>query len=149
MELFRQLSILRQSRDGDWLNVIHYSDCDKNIINDSIVGQEISNSSKVAEYIDRSSTFIKLSNTNTMYGIDLNSNVDQDIGLHWTAPLTYQINISISLYNSELKKPMALWQDNELQKINETISPTKRFFRIGTTEVTIFEIIIAHYLNCL
>lgn len=52
-------------------------------------------------------------------------------------PLTYNVNISMTFYSSEhdAVTDLAMWQNGELKKHNQTISPSKRFFRIGTTEV--------------
>lgn len=51
--------------------------------------------------------------------------------------LTYLVNVSINFYSSEHEAAtdLAVWQSGELKKINQTISPSKKFFRIGTVEV--------------
>nr|QKN21273.1 ionotropic receptor [Bactrocera dorsalis] len=50
--------------------------------------------------------------------------------------LTYTPTININLYSSEhdAVTELAIWQNDNLRKINETISPPRRFFRIGTVE---------------
>lgn len=57
-------------------------------------------------------------------------------------PLTYRINVSISFYSSEHEAvtDLATYQNEEFKKINQTLSPAKRFFRIGTVEVKNSEI---------
>lgn len=71
----------------------------------------------------------------------LNNEVDDDDfdmgGLSPAPLLTYNINVSIGFYSTEheAKTDLAMWQSGELKKINQTLTPTKRFFRIGTAEV--------------
>lgn len=51
--------------------------------------------------------------------------------------LTYSPTININLYSSEHETAteLAIWQYGQLRKINQTLSPPRRFFRIGTVEV--------------
>lgn len=143
MDLFLHLSDLRRSKDGGWLNVIYDDNCDdkkKRLLNISALNASDHSSGhstniKILEYLENSSDFLKLYSMNSM--IAYNDNYD-DVG---TPLLSYQLNISISIYNSGMgnnnnnNNSMAIWQNNKLRKINETISPSKRFFRIGTAEV--------------
>ncbi|XP_004536655.1 glutamate [NMDA] receptor subunit 1 [Ceratitis capitata] len=50
--------------------------------------------------------------------------------------LTYSPTININLYSSEHETAteLAIWQYGQLRKINQTLSPPRRFFRIGTVE---------------
>nr|AOE48114.1 putative ionotropic receptor IR10 [Scaeva pyrastri] len=50
--------------------------------------------------------------------------------------ISYDLNMSISSFSNvpEDITNLALWQNGELKKINATINPAKRFFRIGTAE---------------
>ncbi|EDW00137.1 ionotropic receptor 25a [Drosophila grimshawi] len=50
--------------------------------------------------------------------------------------LTFVANISAGYYSSEheAKTDLATWLSGELRLVNETISPTRRFYRIGTAE---------------
>ncbi|XP_017869287.1 PREDICTED: uncharacterized protein LOC108617928 [Drosophila arizonae] len=50
--------------------------------------------------------------------------------------LTFVANISAGYYSSEheAKTDLAIWVSGTLRLLNETISPTRRFFRIGTAE---------------
>lgn len=50
--------------------------------------------------------------------------------------LSFVANISAGYYSSEheAKTDLAMWASGGLKLLNETISPTKRFFRIGTAE---------------
>ncbi|XP_064555995.1 uncharacterized protein Ir8a [Drosophila montana] len=50
--------------------------------------------------------------------------------------LSFVANISIGYYSSEheAKTDLAVWGAGELRLLNETISPSRRFFRIGTAE---------------
>ncbi|XP_053946392.1 glutamate receptor ionotropic, kainate 2 [Anastrepha ludens] len=50
--------------------------------------------------------------------------------------LTYSPTININFYSSEHEAvtDLAIWENDELRKINQTISPPMRFFRIGTVE---------------
>jgi len=51
--------------------------------------------------------------------------------------LTFAVNISAGYYSSEheAKTDLAAWSSvAEMRLLNETISPAKRFFRIGTAE---------------
>lgn len=72
--------------------------------------------------------------------------------------LTYSPTININLYSTEhdALTELAIWQNDNLRKINETISPPRRFFRIGTVEVcrsfprsVIPKLIDSHFHYCL
>lgn len=133
LELLRQLSNLRQSNDENLLNVQQYSNCENGIIKNNItVEEKLTNNMKLEDYIERFSRFIRVVSEKE----EMNSNIDSN-NINSIITLSYQINVTISIYKLEMdNEPMAIWQNNQLRKINETISPTKRFFRIGTSEVS-------------
>lgn len=100
--------------------------------NNITVEEKLSNNMKLEDYIQRFSRFIRVVSEKE----EINSNLDSN-NINSIITLSYQINVTISIYKLEMdNEPMAIWQNNQLRKINETISPTKRFFRIGTSEVS-------------
>lgn len=78
----------------------------------------------------------RLTNFMTFATVNQFNQFDEDVPR--IPPLTYVVNITITFYSSEHEAvtDLAVWQNGELKKQNQTISPAKRFFRIGTTEVT-------------
>ncbi|KAH8418908.1 hypothetical protein KR222_003807, partial [Zaprionus bogoriensis] len=53
-----------------------------------------------------------------------------------THHLTFVANISVGYYSNEheAKTELAVWSAGQLRLLNETVSPGRRFFRIGTAE---------------
>ncbi|XP_037938238.1 ionotropic receptor 25a isoform X2 [Teleopsis dalmanni] len=118
LEIFRSLTYLKQY-NMDWLNPL-YIDCNET---------EVINPYKLDLL-----THLDLQYFLTFSTVPV---VDNEILEEFIPPmLTYNVNVSINFYSSEHEAvtDLALWQNGELRKINETISPAKRFFRIGMTE---------------
>jgi len=63
--------------------------------------------------------------------------------------LSYSLNVDINVYSNKHEDvtDLANWRDGELKKINATITPAKRFFRIGVVEVNIILLKINHFFN--
>lgn len=110
----------------DWLEPMQNECNDTNTENDGI---DLSNF-QILDHL-RLSDFMTFATTNPLNQFD----EDGD-----TIPaITFTVNVSINFYSSEHEAvtDLAVWQNGQIKKINQTISPAKRFFRIGTTEVLI------------
>ncbi|XP_061390133.1 uncharacterized protein LOC133325374 [Musca vetustissima] len=122
LEIFRALIDIRQSNMG-WLEPIQM-DC-------NITDNELMEYHKDFDILDHFKTneFMTFSTIGSQNKFD--DEPDELI-----PPLTFVANVSITFYSSEHEAAtdLAVWQNGELKKINHTISPAKRFFRIGTTE---------------
>ncbi|XP_019892403.2 glutamate receptor ionotropic, kainate 1 [Musca domestica] len=120
LEIFRALIDIRQSR---WLEPI-LMDC-------NVTTSETMEYLKDFDILDH----FKLNDFMTFSPVNPENTFD-DERPEMIPPLSYSVNVSINFYSSEHEAvtDLAVWQNGEMKKINHTISPAKRFFRIGTTE---------------
>lgn len=122
MDIFRSLIDIRQS-NLDWLKPL---DLQCNSTSEES-GHLIAN----FEILDN----FRLTNFMSFASVNPSNQFEEEEEV--IPPLTFYVNMTITFYSSEHEAvtDLANWQNGELKKLNQTISPAKRFFRIGTTEV--------------
>ncbi|XP_065363023.1 ionotropic receptor 25a [Calliphora vicina] len=121
LEIFRSLIDIRQS-NLDWLKPLA-AECN-------------STSEEADPFISNFEILDHFRLTNFMSFATTNANNQFDDEVEVIPPLTYNVNMTITFYSSEhdAVTDLADWQNGELKKRIPTINPSKRFFRIGTTE---------------
>ncbi|XP_073830096.1 ionotropic receptor 8a [Musca autumnalis] len=122
LQIFRALIDIRQD-NVRWLEPIQI-DCNVTISDDAV---EYRNDFDILDHF-------KLNDFMTFSSVSSMNKFQEEF--ESIAPLIYNVNASITFYSSEHEAAtdLATWQNGELKKINHTISPAKKFFRIGTTE---------------
>uniref|UniRef100_A0A1A9UEK8 Ionotropic glutamate receptor C-terminal domain-containing protein n=1 Tax=Glossina austeni TaxID=7395 RepID=A0A1A9UEK8_GLOAU len=125
LDIFRSLIAVRQS-NLDWLEPI-LAECNETEHSDNSE-LEIRRNFDILDHFPLTNFMTLMTPDSPMQFED---EYDQII-----PSLTFMVNISINFYSTahEAVTDLAAWQNGELRKINETISPAKRFFRIGTAE---------------
>ncbi|XP_013108762.2 ionotropic receptor 25a [Stomoxys calcitrans] len=125
LEIFRALIDITQKNFG-WLEPMQ-RDC-----NGSYSSKELVEDNQYQEFdiIDhlKVTDFMIFSTANNP------NHLEDEVQL--ATPLTFVVNVSINMYSNEHEAitDLAVWQNGELKRINQTLSPAKRFYRIGTAE---------------
>ncbi|KAM7348105.1 ionotropic receptor 8a [Cochliomyia hominivorax] len=122
LDIFRSLIDIRQS-NLDWLKPLSV-ECNSTHEKES---NAIPSNFEIMDHF-RLSNFMTYGSANPMNQFEEEMDV--------IPAISYTVNISMTFYSSEHEAvtDLAVWQNGEFKKINQTISPAKRFFRIGTTE---------------
>uniref|UniRef100_A0A1B0AQH3 Ionotropic glutamate receptor C-terminal domain-containing protein n=1 Tax=Glossina palpalis gambiensis TaxID=67801 RepID=A0A1B0AQH3_9MUSC len=125
LDIFRSLIDVRQS-NLDWLEPI-LAECNETEHSDN-------NELEIRRNFDILDHF-PLTNFMTLMTPDSSMQFEDEYD-QIIPSLTFTVNISINFYSTahEAVTDLAAWQNGELRKLNQTISPAKRFFRIGTAE---------------
>ncbi|XP_075156258.1 ionotropic receptor 8a isoform X1 [Haematobia irritans] len=125
LEIFRALIDINQNNHGILEPIKR--DCSNASADSELNNDAMQDDFNILDYF-KLTNFMTFDTTGTLNKFD----DDRDL----IPPLTYMVNVSINFYSNEHEAAtdLAVWQNGELKKLNETISPAKRFFRIGTAE---------------